>query len=145
MTLFTRPSKLDYPKLELLQTQPYHWPISGWMADLRRLSAADARQWYRTYYHPENACIVAVGAIKAGRLMKDIRDTFGSIPGGKGPFRTRYTDPPQKGERRVRINSEKARTPFLVMGFHAPNISRPDGYALEVISALLTSGRSARL
>jgi len=127
------------------QSQPYHWPISGWMPDLRRLSPADARQWYRTYYHPANACIVAVGDFNTDRLMGKIRNTFGSIPAGNGPFRTEYKDPPQQGERRLRVNSKKKRFPFLIMGFHAPNISSPDSYALEIMTSLLAGGRSARL
>jgi zinc protease len=127
------------------QTQPYHWPISGWMPDLRRLSAKDAENWYQTYYHPANACIVAVGDFNSERLIREIRKFFGKIPTGNGPFRTAYADPPQQGERRVQVNSKKTRLPFMTIGYHVPNISAPDSYALEVLSTVLSGGRSARL
>jgi zinc protease len=143
----------DNPKAYLLeqvsatafQVQPYHWPISGWMTDLNRLSPEDARKWYRTYYHPSNACIVAVGDFISKRLMDDIRKAFGRIPSGNGPFRTGYAESPQNGERRIQVKTNKTQTPFLALGYHVPNISGADGYALEILSAVLTGGRSARL
>lgn len=136
---------LEQVNAAAFQTQPYHWPVSGWIPDLRRLSAADAKRWYETYYHPANACLVAVGDLQHDRLMEDIRKTFGRISTGKGPFREEYTDPPQTGERRLRMSTDITRSPFIIMGYHAPNLSSPDSYVLEVISAIFSSGLSARL
>jgi len=136
---------LEQVNAAAFQTQPYHWPVSGWMPDLRRLAAKDADNWYQTYYHPANACIVAVGDFNSARLIGKIRRIFGNIPTGNGPFRTAYADPPQQGERRVQVNSKKTRLPFLAIGYHVPNISGPDSYALEVLSTVLSGGRSARL
>ncbi|RJQ77510.1 MAG: insulinase family protein, partial [Desulfobacteraceae bacterium] len=55
-----------------------------------------------------------------------------------------YREPPQAGERVVHVHAD-ARQPALLMGFHVPNIGHPDAYVLEVIAAVLSSGKSARL
>lgn len=59
----------DQPKAFLMeqaaatafQAQPYHWPVVGWMDDLARIEYEDAVRFYRRYYDPANALIVAVG------------------------------------------------------------------------------------
>jgi zinc protease len=52
-------------------------------------------------------------------------------------------DPPQIGERRISVKKE-AQLPFLVMGYHVPNLRDPDSYVLEVIATILSRGRSSR-
>ncbi|RJQ52171.1 MAG: insulinase family protein [Desulfobacteraceae bacterium] len=136
---------LEQVNAAAFQCQPYRWPISGWTDDIARLSADDARNWYRTYYHPGNALISAVGDFQADRLLESIRDTFEPIPGGDEVIHRHYADPPQEGERRVTVKSENAHLPLIIMAYHAPNILNPDSYILEVVSAVLSGGRSARL
>jgi zinc protease len=131
-------------KATAFQTSPYHWPIIGWMEDLRRLTIEDLKNYYRIYYNPVNAVIVAVGDFKKEGLLQSIEKSFGSFPKGAAPDQKKNIDPPQLGERRIVVRKE-AQLPSLLMGYHVPNLGEPDSYVLEVIAAILSGGKSSRL
>jgi zinc protease len=126
------------------QIQPYHWPIIGWMEDLKGLTLEDLKAYYRIYYNPVNAFIVAVGDFKKEELLPKIEKAFGALPKGTPPDQKKPLDPAQTGERRVSVNKE-AQLPYLAMGYRVPNLEEPDGYVLEVIATILSGGKSARL
>jgi len=125
------------------QTQPYHWPIIGWMEDIARFTLGDLKAYYKTYYNPVNAFLVVVGDFKRGELLAKIEKAFGSYPKGIASHQERDKDPPQIGERRIFVKKE-AQLPFLVMGYHVPNLREQDSYVLEVIATILSGGKSSR-
>jgi zinc protease len=126
------------------QIHPYRWPVIGWMEDLSRLTLEDLRSYYQTYYNPANAFLVVVGDFRKEDLLPKIREAFGSYPRGVAPNQDRSKEPPQIGERKLFVKKE-AQLPFLVMGYHVPNLSESDSYVLEVIATLLSRGKSSRL
>ena len=125
------------------QLSPYHWPVIGWMDDLQRFTLEDLKAYYRTYYNPANAFLVVVGDFKKEELLDRVEKTFGGIARREIPNPNRPSDPPQSGERRVWVKKE-AQLPFVVMGYHVPNLGQPDAYVLEVINGLLSGGKSSR-
>src|SRR4030043_127580 len=125
------------------QIHPYHWPIIGWMEDLSRLTLEDLKSYYQTYYNPVNAFLVVVGDFKKDELLPKIEKAFGSNARGVVPDQDKMKDPPQVGERRISVKKE-AQLPFLVMGYHVPNLRDPDSYVLEVIATILSGGKSSR-
>lgn len=127
------------------QAQPYHWPIIGWMDDLKRLTIEDMRRHYDLYYQPANAFIVVVGDFQTDQMTAEIRKWFGDIPSKEQPPLIEYQDPPQRGERRVKVRIH-AQLPYIMIGYHVPNLENPeDAYVLEVIAAVLSAGKSSRL
>jgi zinc protease len=126
------------------QTHPYHWPIIGWMEDIARFTLEDLKAHYKTYYNPVNAILVVVGDFKKEELLPKIEKAFGSYPKGVAPIQDRDKDPPQIGERRIFVKKE-AQLPFLMIGYHAPNLREQDSYVLEVIATILSGGKSSRL
>ncbi len=125
-------------------TSPYHWPTIGWKEDIERFTLDDLKAYYRTYYNPVNAILVVVGDFKKEEILPKIEKAFGSITKGVSPDQDKDTDPKQTGERRVFVKKE-AQLPYLVMGYHVPNLREPDSYALELTAALLSAGKSSRL
>jgi len=125
------------------QIHPYRWPIIGWMEDIARFTLEDLKTYYRTYYNPVNAFLVVVGDFKKEELLSKIEKAFGSYPKGVAPNQNRDKDPPQIGERRILVKKE-AQLPFLVMGYHVPNLREQDSYVLEVTATLLSGGKSSR-
>jgi len=125
------------------QVQPYHWPIIGWMENLSQLTLEDLKSYYRTYYNPVNAFLVVVGDFKKDELLPKIEKAFGAYARGVAPDQDKVKDPPQVGERRISVKKE-AQLPFLVMGYHVPNLRDPDSYVLEVIATILSGGKSSR-
>jgi zinc protease len=125
------------------QTQPYHWPIIGWMEDIARFTLEDLKAYYKTYYNPINAFLVVVGDFKKEELLPKIVEAFGSHPKGVAPNQEKDKDPPQIGERRIFVKKE-AQLPFLLIGYHVPNLREQDSYVLEVIATILSGGKSSR-
>lgn len=125
-------------------TSPYHWPTIGWKEDIERFTLDDLKAHYRTYYNPVNAVLIVVGDFKREELLPKIEKAFGSIPKGIAPNQERDVDPKQIGERRIFVKKE-AQLPYIVMGYHVPNLREPDSYTLEVIATVLSAGKSSRL
>jgi zinc protease len=125
-------------------TSPYHWPTIGWKEDIERFTLDDLKAYYRTYYNSVNAILIVVGDFKREELLPKIEKAFGSMPKGIAPNQERDVDPKQIGERRVFVKKE-AQLPYIVMGYHVPNLREPDSYVLEVIATLLSAGKSSRL
>ncbi|MEK7364644.1 MAG: pitrilysin family protein [candidate division NC10 bacterium] len=123
---------------------PYRSPIVGWMEDLRGLTVEEVRAFYRTYYVPNNALVVAAGNFKAPELLEKIRRAFGPIPRAADPPPVRVAEPRQNGERRVTVKKE-AQLPLVFIGYPVPNFRSPDAPALELLSTILSEGRSSRL
>ncbi|HKQ65152.1 MAG TPA: pitrilysin family protein, partial [Methylomirabilota bacterium] len=59
------------------KAHPYGTPIIGWMEDIKRITPEEIRAFYKTYYVPNNALVVAVGAFKANELLEKIKRRFG--------------------------------------------------------------------
>jgi zinc protease len=126
------------------QISPYHWPIIGWMEDIKRFTLEDVKNYYHTYYNPSNSFLVVVGDFRKDELLPEIEKYFGSIPKGTAPNQKKDTDGPQLGERKIFVKKE-AQLPYLVLGYHVPNLTSPDSYVLEVVAEILSSGKSSRL
>jgi zinc protease len=126
------------------EIQPYHWPIIGWMEDIAHFTLEDLKTYYKTYYNPINAFLVVVGDFKKEELLPKIEKAFGSYQKGVAPNQEKNKDPTQIGERRIFVKKE-AQLPFLVMGYHVPNLREQDSYVLEVIATILSGGKSSRL
>jgi zinc protease len=126
------------------KAHPYGNPIVGWMEDIKRITPAEIRAFYKTHYVPNNAMVVAVGAFRAPAALEKIQRAFGRIPRGKAPPPVLAVEPPQNGERRVSVRKE-AQLPIVYMAWHVPNQRSNDAPALEVLSTILSGGRASRL
>jgi zinc protease len=122
----------------------YGQPIIGWMEDLKRITPEEIRAFYKLYYQPNNALLVAVGDFKAPEVLAKIRAKFGAIPRGPAPPPVLAVEPVQNGERRVTV-TKQAQLPIVYLGFHVPNQKSPDAAALELLSTILSEGRASRL
>jgi zinc protease len=126
------------------KAHPYGQPIIGWTEDIKRITPEEIRAFYRTYYVPGNAIVVAAGDFRAADALARIRQRFGAIPRGPEPPRVLAVEPPQTGERRV-IVQKQAQLPIVYLGYHTPTQQSPDAPALEVLSTILSGGRASRL
>ncbi|MBV8139364.1 MAG: insulinase family protein [Deltaproteobacteria bacterium] len=124
---------------------PYHWPVIGWMQDIRRLTLDDVYAYHGIYYSPQNAVIVTVGDFKADQVMKQIEEAFSTIKNGPKPPPMPIVEPEQRGERRIEL-LHAADLPAFEEGFHVPNFKAgSDAFALEVAGEVLADGKSSRL
>ena len=126
------------------KAHPYQAPIIGWMDDIKRITPEEIRAFYKTYYVPNNAMVVAVGAFRAEDALEKIKRRFGRILRGKVPPPMLAVEPTPNGERRVLVKRQ-AELPIVYMAWHVPNHQSDDSVALEVLSTILSGGRASRL
>ncbi len=126
------------------RSHPYGAPIIGFMEDIKRITPEEIRAFYKTYYMPSNAILVAVGDFKAPEVLAKIRAKFGKIPRGATPPPVLAVEPPQNGERRV-VVAKQAQLPIVYVGYHVPNQTSADAFPLEMLSTILSEGRASRL
>ncbi len=125
-------------------SHPYHWPVIGYKSDVQSFTPEKVRSYYRTYYQPNNATLVIAGDFSTEEVLARVRALFGRIPRAPDPPEVVTEEPPQRGERRVVVKKEGL-TQYLEAEYHVPAFRGKDSYALDVLDAVLTGGKSSRL
>lgn len=125
------------------QAHPYGWPTLGWPSDLRSFSATDAMNFFHKYYVPANIVVTVVGDLKAATAMPVLEKYFGRLPAGPAPEPLRTKEPPQDALRTIVIHDPSQ--PLYIEGYHRPDERDPDDAVYDVMSDLLSKGRTSRL
>ena len=124
---------------------PYQHMTIGSMGDLERASVADIREFYNTYYVPNNATLIIVGDVDRKETESLLQKDFGALePGSAAAERTIPQEPPQTAKRVVRLELNVA-LPAFVEGYHMPADGTPDAYPLRLASKILSDGESSRI
>ena len=80
---------------------PYHHPTIGWRSDIEEVTTERLKEFYDTFYHPNNATAMVIGDFEEAPRWRCIARHFGAIPPSPRPIPRVYTvEPPQEGERR---------------------------------------------
>ncbi|OPY84246.1 MAG: Peptidase M16 inactive domain protein [Syntrophus sp. PtaU1.Bin208] len=122
---------------------PYGRPILGWPYDMSYLNMNDLDRFLKKYHSPNNTVIAVVGNVEYENVLRMIRKYFGPIPSERNPDSLITEEPPQLGERRIKVSFDA--NPRLIIGYHKPSLPAYDDYVFDVIQALLTDGRTSRL
>ncbi|MGV8080258.1 MAG: M16 family metallopeptidase [Syntrophales bacterium] len=124
-------------------SHPYRRPILGWPSDIPFLAPEELRAFLRHHHAPNNTVIAVVGRIRPDEVFRLIEKYFGGIPRQEPASRRLTEEPPQRGERRIRVLFDAR--PQLMIGWHKPALPHFDDYVFDVIEALLSRGRTSRL
>jgi predicted Zn-dependent peptidase len=122
---------------------PYGFSGIGWPSDLHSFSATDADAFFRKYYVPSNMVTVIVGDVNPAEAWPIIEKYFGQLPKAPQPEELRTVEPPQTAERIITLREQTQ--PMYMEGYHRPAATHPDNAAYDVLSMLLSSGRTSRL
>jgi zinc protease len=124
---------------------PYKHPTIGSMKDLEAASIEDVRDFFRTYYVPNNATLVLVGDFDTREATSVVQQYLGRIPKSARPVpRDIPREPPQTKERRVQLE-ENWPLPAVVVAHHITFDGNPDSYPLHIASKVLSDGESSRI
>jgi predicted Zn-dependent peptidase len=123
----------------------YKHSVIGSMDDLNAASLDDVKEFYRTYYAPNNAVMALVGDFKPAQAMALVRKYFEAIPSQPAPAKVDATEPEQNAERRFTVEDPLARLPMISMAYKGIKANTPDAYAMQVLGIALASGQSSRL
>ena len=126
------------------RAHPYHWPVIGWMRDIDAITREDALAFFRTYYAPNNAIVVAVGDLDPAKTLALIEKAYGDIPAGPKVPEVVDSEPEPNGERRAQVHYP-SQAPSLMIGYRAPAARDGDTFVLDVIQSVLSTGDSSRL
>ncbi|MBP6104207.1 MAG: insulinase family protein [Gammaproteobacteria bacterium] len=129
-------------------SNPYHHLTIGWVGDIQGLTVDDLRNWYKTWYGPNNAVVVIVGDVKADDVFAMVKKHFGALQPISLPTRKARIEIAPLGKRQVQVNA-KASVPRTFMAYNVPSLTTAtdpqEPYALMVLSMALSQGQSARL
>ncbi len=122
---------------------PYGRALIGWPSDIRATTIQDTERFFRSYYTNDNFTFAIVGDVDPEK-MRDLAETyFGPIQStDEAPF-VKTIEPEQRGERRFTIEEESQ--PILIMGYHTVSQTHQDYAALQLLSSILSQGRTSRM
>ena len=129
---------------EAFRTHTYHHPTIGWMNDIKTISKYDMEHFYRTYYAPNNATVVIVGAIDETKTLDLISEYYGTIPATTLPKEHCQPEDIQTSERISQFTKPIA-ADHCFIGYKAPPQTHTDWIILDLIARLLTDGSSSWL
>ncbi|HEV8316451.1 MAG TPA: pitrilysin family protein [Vicinamibacterales bacterium] len=126
-------------------THPYKHPTIGSLVDLEAASVEDVRDFYLTYYVPENATVTIVGDFDSVQAVQLVNQYLGRVPKARRPVpRDIPKEPVKAKEQRVTVE-EAWPLPAVVVAYHITYDGHPDSYPLHIASKILSDGQSARI
>ncbi|MEO6329536.1 MAG: pitrilysin family protein [Ginsengibacter sp.] len=125
-------------------SHPYSWPTIGNMDDLNAASLDDVKDWYKTYYSPNNAVLSLAGDITYQNALDMVTKYFGSIPPGPALTRTERWIP--KLDRNIRDEmQDRVPQTRIYRVYHVPSWKDKELQHLYLFADLLAGSKSARL
>lgn len=127
-------------------THPYKRTTIGTIEDLDAASLEDVRNFYKTFYRPDDATLIVVGDFDPNQLNTWVDKYFGRIekPSGKIP-RVTEVEPERTAEKRQVVKYPNVPLPAVAITYLAPPAKDKDTSALKVAEAILSGGESSRL
>jgi zinc protease len=117
----------------------------GARSDIENVDIPKLRDFYKTYYQPDNAVLVVAGKFDPEAVLKDIVQSFGKIPKPTRKLPPEYTvEAAQDGERRVTLRRTGG-SPLVAAMYHVPSAAHKDFAALDLASMIIGDTPSGRL
>lgn len=128
---------------EAFEVHPYGRSLIGTNDEIANYSESSARAFFERYYQPNRAVLALVGDVDVERDLPIIEKYFGDIPSSPDLRPRIATEPPQTAERRISVQYDAE--PQIMIGYHKPTYPERDAYVLDLLSAVLSRGRTSRL
>jgi zinc protease len=124
---------------------PYHHSTIGWRSDIENVPIEKLRDFYNTFYWPDNATVTVVGDIEPAATLAMIRKYYGAYTKAPQPIPVIYTEEPeQTGPRRV-VVKKPGELGSVAIAHKIPNGLSTDQPALAVMDSILSGGKDSRL
>ncbi|MFN8246346.1 MAG: pitrilysin family protein [Ferruginibacter sp.] len=131
--------KATYPA-----SHPYSWTVIGSMADLDAASLDDVKDWFKTYYGPNNAVVVISGDVKADDIFEKVKKYFGEIPAGP-PIAHHKDWIAKMTGRSFQVVEDRVPQARLQKVWNIPGWGSEELTRLNMLGDILTTGKSSRL
>ena len=132
-------SKLAY------KNHSYSWPTIGKeMSHIEDARLTDVKNFFDKHYTTQNAILVISGNVIAEEVKHSVDKWFGDIPQGH-KYERRLKQEPRQTEFRCKTVTGNAPIPAIYLSFHMVARDHEDYYAYDLLSDVLSNGRSSRL
>jgi predicted Zn-dependent peptidase len=125
------------------EAHPYRNMGTGWPSDVAHLRRADAWNFFHKYYVPGNITLAIVGDVNPAEAKRLAEKYFGPMPARPLPPLLHTVEPPQDGPKRAEVESPSQ--PLLVVGYKRPDQYSKDDPVFDIVSGILSSGRTGLL
>jgi len=136
---------LEQVKLNLFDKHPYKHTTIGKMEHLDNATLEEFQAFNKKFYLPNNATLVVAGDIEIEEAKELIEQYFAPIPAGKKIERTVIKEEPITEEIHAEYFDPNIKLPALMLAYRTPSMKDRDAYVLDMISSILSSGKSSRL
>ena len=129
----------------LFKKHPYRWLPIGSMEHLDAATLDEFIAYNKKFYVPNNAVLVVAGNFEIDDVKKKISDYFGPIPRGNDVPRINITEDPITAEIKKKFCDPNIQLPMGLVSYRIPSFKDRDAYVLDMISSILSGGKSSRL
>ena len=129
----------------LFKKHPYRWLPIGSMEHLDAATLDEFISYNKKFYVPNNAVLVVAGNFEIDDVKKKISDYFGPIPRGNDVPRIKITEDPITAEIKKKFYDPNIQLPMGLVSYRIPSFKDRDAYVLDMISSILSGGKSSRL
>lgn len=127
------------------RVHPYQWPTIGKeLSHIANATLEEVKDFFFRFYAPNNAVLAVTGNISFEEAVSLTEKWFGPIPRREVPLRQLPKEPVQTGERR-QVVERNVPLDSLFMAYHMCDRLNADYYAFDILSDILSNGRSSRL
>jgi zinc protease len=117
----------------------------GYLTDIEAAKLDEVKKFFDTYYAPNNAVLAIVGDFDRAEAKKLVEKYFGPIKSVQVPPQPDLTEPRQDKEKHVTKKDPLAPKPAIAVGYHMPDRSTPEYYAMGLIEQMLIEGDDSLL
>ena len=126
------------------ETNPYSWPVVGYLNELQQASVEDVKNFFRLYYAPSNATMSIVGDFETAQVKALVTKYFAGLPKGKPITRPTVAAHALGGEKRL-VFEDRVQVPRLYLQWLGAGVGDADNAALNYLGQVLSASRTARL
>lgn len=132
-------------KENLFKKHPYRWTTIGEMEDLDAATLEEFQAFNKKFYVPNNAALIVAGDIDKVKVKKMIQDYFGGIPKGPAVVQPNIKEDPITKQIDAKYYDPNIQLPMVIHAYRTPSMKEHDAYVLDMISTILSDGKSSRL
>ena len=132
-------------KKNLFFKHPYRWATIGSMAHLDAATLEEFQAFNKKFYIPNNAVLVVAGDIDIAKTKKMVYKYYNDIPKGTPIQRKKITETPITKQLSGTYHDPNIRIPAIMTAYRTPSMKTRDSHVLDMISTILSSGKSSRL
>jgi len=139
---------LEQAEAALYLSHPYGRPVIGWPDEIRRIGRAEAENFYRRHYAPNNAILIVAGDVTQEEVRQVAEAEYGPLPARELVARVDYAQPRRMGESRIVVNRKDAKVPLFLRLYRVASYAEGapgEAEALEVLARLLGGDTTSAL